>query len=201
MSTAELQVKIASTMAVPASTLTLVNNGAQNALIGEEIVGVVDATDLGNGAYQIGPNLVRGMRGSPAVAHPAGETFAAAPSVDQTTKVEVDPQYIGRTVYVRVLSPGQDLDDSPELSCVVADPTSPYVTKLPQWANGETPVGAVDGVNVTFTLAHAPIPGSLTLFVSGAPESTTDVTTSGTTVTFATPPPVDSTLSAQYQYL
>lgn len=199
MSAADLKVKIADTMSVPASTLALVNNGAQNALVGEEIVGVVDASDLGGGSYRIGPTLVRGMRGSPVSAHPAGETFAAAPSVDATTKVEVDPQYVGRTVYVRVLSPGQDLDDSPELSCAIAQPRSPYVTHLPTQTS-ETPAGAVDGANAAFTLSHAPIAGSQTVYENGAAQPSSAYALGGSTLTFATPPPAGATLLVAYSY-
>ena len=199
MSIANVQVKIADTMSVPASTLALVNNGASNAYVGEEIVGVVDAADLGGGSYRIGPTLVRGMRGSPVSAHAAGETFAAAPSVGATTKVEVDPQYVGQRVWVRVLSPGQDLDDSAELSCVIASPTSPYVTHLPIQTS-ETPAGAVDGVNAGFALSRAPIPGSQTVYVNGAAQPGSAYALAGATVTFATPPAAGSALFVAYSY-
>ncbi len=199
MATANLQVAIADTMAVPPSTAALVNNGAQNAFVGAEIVGVIDATALGSGAYEIGPNLVRQMRGSPGTGHAAGEPFAAAPTVDSTTKVKVGDQYIGQTVYVRVVSPGQDIDDAIEIACVISAPKSPYVTSLPQWAD-EVPSGTVDGTNTTFALSHAPIPASLSLFVSGAPEDSAGFTISGATLTFVSAPPSGAALSTKYQY-
>ena len=197
MSTTNLQVAVADTMAVPASTLALVTNGAQNAIVGNEIVGVVDATDQGGGSYAIGPTLVRGMRGSPQTGHVAGEPFAAAPSVASTTKVQVPKEWIGRTVYVRVLSPGQDLDDSPEIAVLIAAPTPPYVSHLPVWTADSF---SGDGSTKAFALAQTPVSGSLTVTVAGSTLDPSAYSISGTALTLATAPASGAAISARYQY-
>lgn len=196
---AQLRVAVASTMAVPPSTLALANNGSQNAFVGDEVVGIVGASDLGSGVYRIGPGLVRGMRSSPVSAHAAGQPFASSLTVAATTKVQVDTQYIGQTVYVRALSPGQDLDDSAEQLCVIAQPNSPYVTHLPTQTS-DTPSGAVNGTNAVFTLPHTPIAGSATVFVNGAAQASSTYTLTGTTLTFAVAPASGATILVSYSY-
>lgn len=70
------------------------------------------------------------------------------------------------------------------------------------FADNETPSGAIDGVNVTFTLAKTPNPAlCLQLFKSG----TLQVQGSGYTlnknvITFAVAPAIASTLKAFYRY-
>jgi hypothetical protein len=66
---------------------------------------------------------------------------------------------------------------------------------------GETPTGAIDGSNATFTLAQAPSPAaSLLLFLSGLLQSPggNDFTLSGATITFVDPPASGSALLAHY---
>lgn len=55
----------------------------------------------------------------------------------------------------------------------------------------EVPTGVVDGVNVTFTLAHAPKPtGSEEVYLNGQLQiPTSDYTISGATITFVVAPP------------
>lgn len=73
---------------------------------------------------------------------------------------------------------------------------------LMQWM--ETPSGAIDGVNATFTLAQTPAPaGALMLFLNGILQRQgggNDYTLAGSTVTFNTPPPAGDTLVATYPY-
>lgn len=66
----------------------------------------------------------------------------------------------------------------------------------------ETPSGALNGVNVTFTLVHTPIDTTLLLYLNGARQKagvTDDYTISGLTITFNSAP-IGSTLLADYRY-
>lgn len=66
----------------------------------------------------------------------------------------------------------------------------------------ETPSGTIDGINVTFTLAHTPTAGTVRLFLNGARQQAGggDYTISGATITFNSAPPTGSILLADYQY-
>lgn len=70
------------------------------------------------------------------------------------------------------------------------------------FADGETPAGAVNGVNTVFTLAHAPNPaGSLLLTLNGVVQKAgADYTLAGSTVTFFVPPASGDSLEAWYRY-
>lgn len=65
---------------------------------------------------------------------------------------------------------------------------------------GETPTGAVDGVNVTYTLAHTPITGIFALYYASRLIATTDYSLSGTTITMTSVLLPGSTLQADYEY-
>lgn len=68
-------------------------------------------------------------------------------------------------------------------------------------AFNEVPTGAIDGVNTTFTLANTPISGTLKMTRTGARERLgVEYSVSGTTVTFAVAPPIDSWLLADYEF-
>jgi hypothetical protein len=67
--------------------------------------------------------------------------------------------------------------------------------------NGETPVGAVNGVNLTYTLAHAPL--FLVLFVDGVrvnPGAGNDYILAGNLITMLNPLQGGQVLSADYLY-
>ena len=71
-----------------------------------------------------------------------------------------------------------------------------YVNKggaTPTFADNETPTGDVNGINDTFTLAHAPSPAaSLLLELNGQVQTQgVEYTLSGLTITFASPPAAD----------
>lgn len=72
------------------------------------------------------------------------------------------------------------------------------------WANEEGPAGQINGINVTFTLAHAPSPAtSLRLVYNGMTLRSgagNDFTLSGLTITFLYAPTSGSNLIAWYQY-
>jgi hypothetical protein len=75
---------------------------------------------------------------------------------------------------------------------------------LPLYSDGETPSGAINGVNTTFFLAFAPSPvASLQLYHNGLlMEQGVDYTVSGTTITFnlASLPQAGDLLLAEYRY-
>ena len=80
---------------------------------------------------------------------------------------------------------------------------APSITAVPNFGDAETPTGAINGTNVTFTLATAPSPAtSLILVLNGAtqtPGTGNDFTISGTTITYATAPPTGSQHRAWYR--
>lgn len=76
-----------------------------------------------------------------------------------------------------------------------------FSTGSASWVSNETPSGTVDGGNTTFTLANAPVAGSLALYrdgqlLSGGGE---DYTLTSSTVEFVTAPVIGSVLLAFYQ--
>lgn len=76
------------------------------------------------------------------------------------------------------------------------------------FADGEIPSGAIDGINGIFTLMHPPNPSaSLQLFEDGLllkqgliSNPTVDYTRSGVTITIIIPPPSGTNLEAFYRY-
>jgi hypothetical protein len=65
----------------------------------------------------------------------------------------------------------------------------------------ETPTGTINGVNVTFTLANAPVAGTEQLFLNGIlqePGAGNDYTISGATITYLTAPATNDRLKATY---
>ena len=71
------------------------------------------------------------------------------------------------------------------------------------FADNETPSGAVNGTNVTFTLAHPPNPAtSLLLYVNGVLQLYgADFTLSGSTITMTNAPSTGAILTAFYRYI
>lgn len=70
-----------------------------------------------------------------------------------------------------------------------------YVTR-------ETPSGAIDGVNVTFTLANTPITGSEHVYVNGLlqePGAASDYTISGSVITLTFVPEIGSKIVVTYR--
>lgn len=72
------------------------------------------------------------------------------------------------------------------------------------WANEEIPAGQIDGVTVSFALAHAPTPpASLQLVLNGMvlhSGAGNDFTLSGSIITFAYAPAAGSSLICWYEY-
>lgn len=102
---------------------------------------------------------------------------------------------------------GVSSSDGSTPTTVYVDPTTHRVlvdaTGGLSFADSETPSGAINGSNVTYTLAHTPSPaGSLILTVNGqvlAPVGV-DFTLSTATITMNTAPPSGSSVLAWYRY-
>ena len=70
-----------------------------------------------------------------------------------------------------------------------------------RFVHDETPSGAVNGSNPTFTTANAPVAGTLIVYEGGARKLlTTDFTLSGSTITFTYNPPDGSYVRVDYRY-
>ena len=70
-----------------------------------------------------------------------------------------------------------------------------------RFKHDETPSGAVNGSNPTFTTANAPIAGTLIVYEGGVSKLlTTDFTLSGSTITFTYNPPDGSYVRIDYRY-
>lgn len=70
-----------------------------------------------------------------------------------------------------------------------------------RFVHDETPTGAVNGVNTSYTLANAPTVGTLVLYEGGRRLLlTTDFTLSGSTITMTYAPPSGSSVRADYRY-
>jgi hypothetical protein len=99
-----------------------------------------------------------------------------------------------------VTGAGIIITDNPSSGTLTFSVDPSYVRSLIQW--NETPGGAIDGSNTTFTLAHVPIPsGALSLYYNGQlleQGPSEDFVVSGSTITtFFTPRPPDK-LKATY---
>jgi hypothetical protein len=70
------------------------------------------------------------------------------------------------------------------------------------WVTRETPTGAINGSNVTYTLANTPVIGTESLYLNGLlqePGIGNDYGISGSTITMASAPPAGSRLKVSYQ--
>lgn len=89
----------------------------------------------------------------------------------------------------------------PRRECPAADPTG---DPPKSWANEEIPIGQIDGVTVSFALAHTPSPpASLQLVLNGLVLHSgqgNDFTLSANVITFASAPPAGSSLICWYEY-
>lgn len=102
-------------------TGTEVALGANTCIIGTELLSFNTATLISGTSYHI-TNLLRGRRQFTAPAHTATENFFM---VDEQTVVRVDvpPAYIGGSVKVKVLSPGQLLSAVTAQTVTIPTPT------------------------------------------------------------------------------
>ena len=65
----------------------------------------------------------------------------------------------------------------------------------------ETPAGAMNGVNATFTLTNVPNPaGSLSVDLNGVGQGPNEITVSGGTIIYTVPPKATDEMWAQYTY-
>jgi hypothetical protein len=70
------------------------------------------------------------------------------------------------------------------------------------FSNKETPIGAIDGVNTTYTLAHSPILGSDHVYLNGVliEDQNNDYSISGPIITFSNPLLEGMKLACTYYY-
>lgn len=70
------------------------------------------------------------------------------------------------------------------------------------FSNKETPIGAIDGVNTTYTLAHSPILGSDHVYLNGVliEDGNNDYSISGSIITFSNPLLEGMKLACTYYY-
>ncbi|MCW5939919.1 MAG: phage tail protein [Fimbriimonadaceae bacterium] len=100
-----------------------VHAGENVFVVGYEVLGVADASLLGPHRYTFS-RLKRGLRKSPMTGHAAGELVVlASPSVG---RVQVADSFVGETVFVKCVSPGQSLAEATSKAVVIAarTPTS-----------------------------------------------------------------------------
>lgn len=76
---------------------------------------------------------------------------------------------------------------------------------LPTFVDAETPVGTINGTNTIFTLANAPTPNSLHVYLGASPSAlqrlaSTQYSVTGSTLTFNVAPAIGSTLLIDYRY-
>lgn len=104
---------------------------------------------------------------------------------------------VGTTQYSAAIFANDGFANWYEVSAITGAAT------VPNFADDETPSGAINGINVTFTLAHGPSPAvSLQLFANGVLQlpAGIDYTLAGSTITFGVAPPGGTSLKAWYRY-
>lgn len=82
-------------------------------------------------------------------------------------------------------------------------PTGDSGTNIGNWSLNEIPSGAVNGSNVTFTLAHTPLSGQIMLYLNGqymTHGAGEDYTLSGLTITMISPLIPGDKLRTNYPY-
>ena len=151
-----------------------------------------DLADVPSGSYsptQINQTLNFLLSGSNSG---SGDPYASYVVVNPTSSLPNARQVITGT--------GIIITDNPISGTLTFSVDPSYVRSLIQW--NETPGGAINGINTTFTLAHVPIPsGALSLYYNGQlldQGTGNDFIISGSTITtFFTPRPQDK-LKATY---
>lgn len=166
-----------------------------------ELIAYAIANLTGPSQYTIsgtsGNKIRRGIYGSPISSHAIGKKFAL---LDNTTKVLIDPTWLGKTVYFKFASFNAFFGREQSLSDCTAYPFFiPIITV--GTVTGEAPSGVIDGANTTFALSASPAPPfSLMLFRNGVLlRQGTDYTLSGSTITLIAAPIVTDWLFAYYR--
>lgn len=99
---------------------------------------------------------------------------------------------------------GQKIDLTQQVQGILPEANGGAGPNIGQrFGDSETPVGIINGVNTSFTLAHAPNPTlSLLLFVNKTLQiQGTDYTLSGVSITMVVAPPGGATFLSWYRYV
>lgn len=126
--------------------------------------------------------------------------------VDGVDASEVDEEALAARVLARVKVPAAEVVDTEKLkkeimSSIPQRLGSIGASVVHKFIDDETPSGSINGSNVTFYLAKAPINGSLKLFLGGARQRVTeDFTLAGKTITFTIAPDTGSVLLCDYRF-
>lgn len=182
-------------------TWTLVSGSFPGGLTLDPATGILSGTPTAHGVFpftlqvtdstgnstQISCSISIGVRPSVGCNSPPNGTVGTFYSHQFTLSSGTPPYTLAITS--GSLPPGLTLDSG--LSAVTA-----------LFADAETPAGAINGTNPTFTLANVPSPASsLRIFVNGVEQTpTTDFTLALQTITFTNPPIVGDQISADYRY-
>lgn len=131
-------------------------------------------------------------------ANGSGAAFSSASVVWQGYALNfIDTTVSGATAYTYFLEAVNSVDASGHTVGVSATSGAGGITGT--FIFNEPVSGAIDGTNVTFTTAHAPIGGSIILTLAGAVQTPgTDYSLSGSTITMAMAPASGSSLLATY---
>jgi hypothetical protein len=130
------------------------------------------------------------------------DPFAAAGGINTAIDKTYTVNVTGGAIDIRFVSVVQN----PKVSAIEIDPVVNTTTSTggPSFADQETPGGAINGVNSSFTLAHTPNPAtSLLLIRNGLVlKQGSDYSITGSAITFlsATLPQSGDTLQAFYRY-
>lgn len=177
-------------------SLSAMEAGQNAALIGSEQLGFETASLVSGEDYTLS-NFQRGRRSTSMSGHANGERFWLLDN--NLRRVTVPQSWIGTTVLVKCVSPGQDFSTVAPVSVVIAQNTVPYAPAVT--LTTETPSGTVDGSNKTFTLGTTPS-GLLLLFRNDgflAPGGV-DYSLSGNTLTMTVAPQPGDILTAVYYH-
>lgn len=169
-----------------------------------------DVTSVGN-ATTISNNVVtNAMLATVATARFKGRTSSGTGNVEDLTGTQATAllnNFVGDSGSggTKGLVPAPASGDAASGYFLKADGTWASTPAGPSFATGEVPSGTINGINDTFTLAHTPVAGSVSLYVGGSrlrSGSGNDYTISGSTITFESGaiPLTGSNFLADYRY-
>lgn len=154
---------------------------------------------------RIAGNLTVAVHGRLRIENPlAGPSGAIAASIQWVDAV-VPTNLVANSLFRSSTDSRLHVKDNASVDQTLAylsDIVSPGNTVLvSEYMTKETPAGAVNGVNTTFTLAFTPEPGTEQVYLNGllqSPGATEDYTISGATITFSSAPVAGDKIRVSY---